>query len=112
MREFLQDTADGTATLVYGVASFGVVVMCVGIALCLWRIVRGPTFADRAVGADAIGVQLIGLVAVLTVRSGTLMFVDGILILSLLSFAGTVAAAQFLARPHVARDKFPEEARP
>lgn len=99
---FVERVAELTATWVHVLASVGVVVMSIGLGLCLWRIIRGPHFADRAVGADAIGVQLIGLVAVLVIRSESLVFVDGILVLSLLSFAGTVAAAQFLARPHVA----------
>ncbi|MEL7238401.1 MAG: MrpF/PhaF family protein, partial [Planctomycetota bacterium] len=54
--------------------------------------------------ADVISVQLIGLVILLTMRSGSLLLIDGMLVLALLSFAGTIAAAQFIARPHVMAD--------
>ncbi len=91
-------------------ATVGFIVLGVGIALCLFRVARGPTLADRAVAADAIGVQLIGLVVLLTLRTGSMQFVDGILILSLLSFAGAVAMAQFIARPHMPLEEDDEAA--
>ncbi len=93
-----------SAEILQWAATTGIVVMGIGMALCLYRIVRGPTRADRAMGADALGVQLLGLVILFVMRSGSLLFVDGILVLSLLSFAGTVAAAQFIARPHTPRE--------
>jgi multisubunit Na+/H+ antiporter MnhF subunit len=82
-------------------ASIGIVALTGGILLCLLRVVRGPTLADRGVGVDAMGIQVLGLVIVLTLRGGELVFVDGMLVLALLSFAGTVAIAQFIARPHI-----------
>ena len=87
--------------LVRWTATAGLVVIGVSVLLCLYRVVRGPTLADRATAADALGVQVIGFVILFIIRSGSLLFVDGMLILSLLGFAGTVAAAQFIARPHV-----------
>ena len=89
------------ASLVQWVAAGGVVVVSVSIALCLIRIVRGPTLADRGAAADVVGVQLVGLVILLTILSGSLLYVDGILIISLLSFASTIAVSQFIARPFV-----------
>ena len=97
----LSDLAEMTAVWVQWAARAGVVLLCGGIGLCLARIARGPTLADRATAADVVGVQLIGVVILLTLRSGTLLFIDGILVLSLLGFAGTVAVAQFIARPHM-----------
>ena len=88
-----------TANLVSRLATFGLFVLGVSLVLCLYRIARGPTLADRAVATDALGVQLVGVVVLLVLRTGSLVFVDGILVLTLLSFAGTVAVAQFIARP-------------
>ncbi len=92
-----------TGLLVEWVTLFAIVMLVVGIAMCLYRIVRGPTVADRGVASDTLGVQLLGLVIVLTIRWGELLFVDGMLVIALLSFAGTVAIAQFVARPHLRR---------
>ena len=101
MSDLIRETAVWLATAVQWLATAGIVTLGVGIALCLARIVRGPALADRAVAADVLGVQLIGVVILLTLRDGTLLFIDGILILSLLGFAGTIAVAQFIARPHM-----------
>lgn len=94
-----------SASLVRWLATAGVAVMGLCILLCLYRIIRGPTLADRATALDVVGVQLIGLVILLTMLSGSLLFVDGMLVLALLSFAGTIAMAQFIARPYVLRYK-------
>ena len=100
----LDHAATWLVSILFWLAAIGIVTMAIGIALCLVRIVRGPTLADRALAADTISTQLIGLVILLTVRAGSPYLVDGMLVLALLSFAGTIAAAQFIARPHVQRD--------
>lgn len=75
----------------------GIILLIVGMLLCLIRVIRGPHMADRALGADTLAIQLIGLVALLSMRKQTLMYFDGMLLLSLFAFAGTVAMAQFIA---------------
>jgi len=45
--------------------------------------------------------MLIGLVILLSIRLQTVAVIDGVLVRSLLGFAGTVAMAQYIARPHL-----------
>ena len=97
----MSDVLAFTAGLVQFVAGVGIVVLIAGLLMCLYRVIKGPTLADRGVAIDAMGTQVLGLVIVLTLRGGELVFVDGMLVLALLSFAGTVAIAQFTARPFV-----------
>ena len=97
----MNDIVHFTAGLVQFVAGIGIVVLVAGLLICLYRVIKGPTLADRGVAIDAMGTQVLGLVIVLTLRGGELVFVDGMLVLALLSFAGTVAVAQFAARPFV-----------
>ena len=78
-----------------------IAVLFAGLLLCLYRMVRGPHLADRALAADTIAIHLVGLILVLCLRSGTLVLLDGAIILSLLGFVGTVAVAQYIARPHL-----------
>ncbi len=89
--------------LVGWTVDLGLVLIAVGIILCIYRLLRGPHLADRALAVDTIGVHLIGLVLLLSMRLDSLLLMDGALILSLLSFAGTVAVAVYIARPHVVR---------
>ena len=76
-----------------------IVCIAVGMLMCVIRLLKSPHLADRALAADTLGVELIGLVILMGMRFATSAFVDGILVLSLLSFAGTVAMAQYIARP-------------
>ncbi len=72
-----------------------------GMLMCIYRMLRGPHLADRALAVDTLGVELVGLVIILTMRLGSLVLFDGILVLSLLGFAGSVAMAQYIGRPRL-----------
>jgi multisubunit Na+/H+ antiporter MnhF subunit len=84
---------------------FGIVVMVLGILLCVGRLLLGPHLADRALALDTVAIHLIGLVILLTLRLDSLVLMDGVLVLSLLGFAGTIAVAQYIARPHLQRKR-------
>ena len=86
------------------VADGGLVLIGIGILLCLLRVLRGPHLVDRAVALDAIAVQLVGVVVLLTLRLGQLVLFDGVLVLSLIGFAGTVAISQYVLRRRVRRE--------
>ena len=92
-----------TQSIIGITVDLGIVVIVVSMFLCVLRLVRGPHLADRALAVDTLGVMLIGLVILFSIRLQTVAFIDGVLILSLLSFAGTVAMAQYIARPHMKR---------
>lgn len=93
--------------LVMWAIDIGIVMLVIGLLCCVWRLMRGPHLADRSIAVDTIGVLLVGLVGLFTVRLQTLAFLDAVLVLSLLSFAGTVALAQYIARPFI-RDSRPK----
>ena len=92
-----------TGSLVAYTIDFGIVVIVVGMALCVARLLRGPHLADRALSADALVTHLMALVILFTIRAETLLLFDGVLVLALLGFVTTVAAAQYIARPHLRR---------
>lgn len=85
----------------------GLAVTVAGLLLCVLRIFRGPTLADRAVAADTMSHLLIGIIVLLAIEYRTALLLDGVLILSLLAFAGTVAMGQFIA--HRAKTKMRED---
>lgn len=79
----------------------GMVSIFAGMLLCIARLVSGPQLADRALAVDTLAIQLIGFVILLMLRNGNSDFIDGILVLSLIGFAGTVAVAQYIIRGHL-----------
>jgi len=80
--------------------TLGLLVVAFGMACCLYRLVKGSHIADRAMAVDTLGLHLIALVVLLSLKWHTLLFFDGILVLSLVGFAGAVAMAQYIGRPH------------
>ena len=81
----------------------GIVTVAIGALACTVRLFRGPHLADRAIALDTIAIHMIGLVILLTLRLDSLVLFDGALVLSLVGFAGTVAVAQYILRPHLRR---------
>jgi len=95
--------------MLMGVVDVSIVVIALAMLLCVYRLVRGPHLADRALAVDTFSVELIGLILLLTMRWQTAWFIDGIMVLSLMGFAGTVAMAQYIARPHLRRRQFQQQ---
>jgi multicomponent K+:H+ antiporter subunit F len=84
--------------ILFFVVEVGIVALFVAILMCLYRLLRGPQLVDRAIASDTLGVQVVGLVVLLTIRSESLMYFDAVLIMAIMGFASTVAFAQYIAR--------------
>lgn len=74
------------------------VVLCGAVALAGWRLVRGPSFADRFVAFDMLTALGIGFAALTALATGRGLFLDIALALAVINFVGTVAFALFLER--------------
>jgi multisubunit Na+/H+ antiporter MnhF subunit len=70
-------------------------------AVCLYRLALGPTAADRAVAFDTLVAVFIAIVCVLCIRWDSVLYFDGVWILTLVGFLGTAAIARFLDRGRV-----------
>ena len=65
-------------------------------ALCLYRILRGPTAADRAVTIDMLGVLIVGFCVVIGISTGRSWYIDIAIAWALQSFIATLALSKFL----------------
>ncbi|KGX93546.1 cation:proton antiporter [Pontibacillus halophilus JSM 076056 = DSM 19796] len=75
-----------------------IVASSISIILLLYRAIKGPTNPDRAVSLDTIGINLMGLAALIAVLIVTTKLNDVILLIGILLFIGTVAVAKFLEK--------------
>jgi multicomponent Na+:H+ antiporter subunit F len=81
-----------------------VTTVCLGILmlaamLALTRVVRkGISLADRVVALDLLLLIIVMGIAVGVIRSRTQVFVDVLVVVSLLAFVGTVTVARFIER--------------
>lgn len=64
--------------------------------ICLYRIARGPTAADRIVAIDILGILIVGLCALLAVATGRPWYVDIGIAWALQSFIGALALSKYL----------------
>lgn len=64
--------------------------------LCLYRIWRGPTGADRIVAIDILGIMIIGLCAILTISTNRTWYIDIGIAWALQSFISTLALSKYL----------------
>ncbi|NLC77804.1 MAG: Na(+)/H(+) antiporter subunit F1 [Clostridia bacterium] len=70
----------------------------VSIAVFLYRAIKGPSAPDRIIAMDTIGVNLLAVMAILSVLLKTYAFFEVILLFGILSFVGTVAFAKFIEK--------------
>lgn len=68
------------------------------ILICLYRVIKGPSLPDRVVALDMIGVNLLPMIAIISILQRTTAYLEGILILGILSFIGTIAFSKFIER--------------
>jgi multicomponent Na+:H+ antiporter subunit F len=71
-------------------------VVSLAVLLAFFRLVRGPSLADRVVAADLLSTLGIGIIAAYAVATDQPVFLDVASILALVTFVGTVAFAYFI----------------
>lgn len=64
--------------------------------LCLYRVFRGPTAADRIVTIDILGILIVGFCAVIGIPTGRTWYIDIGIAWTLQSFISTLALAKYL----------------
>ena len=77
-----------------------ITLICVSLSMLglIYRVIKGPTIPDRVVALDALGVNLIALVALVSMLIDSDAFLEVILLLGILAFIGTVSFSKFLEK--------------
>ena len=73
---------------------FFILMLC--FAMCLLRVMFGPTPADRAVAIDTLGILIVGFCAILSISTGRDWYLDIAIAWALQSFIGALALAKYL----------------
>lgn len=66
-------------------------------ASCLFRIIRGPSIADRMVAIDIFGILVVGICAILAIKTDRNFILDIGIAWIILSFIGTLTLAKYLS---------------
>lgn len=71
-------------------------IIILGALLCLYRIFKGPTAADRIVAVDILGILIVGFCAILTISTGRSWYIDIAIAWALQAFICMLAFAKYL----------------
>jgi multicomponent K+:H+ antiporter subunit F len=73
-------------------------VFALALLLAGWRLLRGPTLADRILALDTLYVNSVALLILIGIYFGTSMYFEAALIIAMIGFVSTVALAKYLLR--------------
>jgi multicomponent K+:H+ antiporter subunit F len=74
----------------------GMVLVGLATALTLWRLAVGPSVPDRILALDTLAIDVIALVVLMGLHSGTAMFLEAALLIAMTGFVGTVALCKYM----------------
>ncbi len=64
----------------------------------LYRVIRGPSVADRVVGTDALASCIMCIIIVFEISRSSRHYIEAVMAIAILGFFGTVAIARYLIR--------------
>ena len=68
------------------------------VALNFWRLLRGPSAADRILALDTLYVNTIALLVLLGIQLSSALYFEVALLIALMGFVSTVALCKYLLR--------------
>lgn len=80
------------------IASIGITLLTLALLLAMVRFFKGPKVADRITAFDLIAATCIGIIAIFSVITEDMVFMDVALALSLIAFLSSVFFAYYLVR--------------
>jgi len=72
------------------------VLLGVGGVLFLIRLVIGPNLSSRVVALDGLIITIIAAIATDAARTGSAVFLDAVVVVALVGFIATAAAARYI----------------
>ena len=86
----------GDVTFLNVCIQISMALLAVSFAICVFRIVIGPTLPDRIIALDLLVALGIGFIAIIGVKTQFYLYLDIAISLGLVGFLATVAFARFV----------------
>lgn len=74
------------------------ILLSLSIMASLYRVIVGPSMPDRVIALDTIGINIIGVVGVLSIMLKVQAYSEIILLIGILAFIGTISFSKFIER--------------
>ena len=85
-------------TFLYGAAQIAMGILLVSMMLVLWRLIKGPTAADRVIAMDLLSVLVVTFLVALSIHTQETNYLDVAIAYACIAFLGTIALARFISR--------------
>lgn len=85
-------------SLLYAVLPAAIIAFAVALALAAWRLLRGPSLADRILALDTLYIDSLALLVLLGMERQSQLYFEAALIIALLGFVGTVVLSKYVLR--------------
>ena len=80
------------------VSTIALVGLALSAVLCVTRLLRTGSLADRIVALDSLLIVVVSGIAVQAARTGDGTYLDVLVVAALLGFLGTITVARFIER--------------
>ena len=77
------------------------VIFGMALLVCLVRLIKGPTTADRVVSFDASSAVVMSIVGVMSVIFNSGSYLDSIMLIAIISFVSSVSISRFIGEGRV-----------
>ena len=85
-------------SLLFAVLPAAIAAFAVALALAAWRLLRGPSLADRILALDTLHINTLALLVLLGMERQSQLYFEAALVIALLGFVGTVVLSKYLLR--------------
>lgn len=75
-----------------------ILILVFAAAAIMYRLVKGPSIADRVAAFDVLTCSIMGVISLLAVTTNKSVFLDVVLTMSLVVFLGAVAFSYYLQK--------------
>jgi multicomponent K+:H+ antiporter subunit F len=72
--------------------------MAVALALNAWRLMLGPSIADRVLALDTLYINTLALLVLVGIAQASTVYFEVALLIGMLGFVGTVVLSKFVLR--------------
>ena len=89
------------ATVLPAASAAALAMLALALVLNVYRLLRGPTAADRIAALDTAYINTVALLVLLGIVRDSSLYFEAALLIALLGFVGTVALCKFVLRGDV-----------
>ena len=88
-------------TVLSAASAAALAMLALALVLNVYRLLRGPTAADRIAALDTAYINTVALLVLLGIVRDSSLYFEAALLIALLGFVGTVALCKFVLRGDV-----------